>query len=66
MKIAKTVFFICHIEIYYFCVQKLYNLKKKKFKPSTTRKIVLGKHTRAKKIMQGLPLPLTSTLTVRR
>ena len=29
MKIAKTVFFICHIEIYYFCVQKVYNFKKK-------------------------------------
>ena len=36
MKIAKTVFFISHIEIYYSCVQNVYDFKK--FKPLTTRK----------------------------
>ena len=36
MKIAKTVFFICHIEIYYFCMRNVYDFKK--FKPLTTRK----------------------------
>ena len=27
MKIAKTVFFICHIEMYYFCLRNVHDLK---------------------------------------
>ena len=59
---AKTVFFICHIEIYYFYVRKVYDFKK--FKPLTSSASTLER----KKIMQGAlppPPPLISTLTVR-
>ena len=27
MKIAKTVFFICHIKMYYFCLRNVHDLK---------------------------------------
>ena len=56
---AKTLFFICHIEIYYFYVRKVYDFKT--FKPLTSSASTLER----KKIMQGPPPPLISTLTVR-
>ena len=35
MKTAKTVFFICHIEIYYFYVRNVYDFKKFKLLTSS-------------------------------